>query len=100
MSNENVSYMEISSYYEKNRQADVVRSVGLNENNYWGVRYWIDGNPLGIEWYPTKLRSIPQILHYKFVTPLMAPSTPYHECHQGVYFWINAWYNIPISNKE
>lgn len=54
MSNENVSYMEISSYYEKNRQADVVRSVGLNENNYWGVRYWIDGNPLGIEWYPTK----------------------------------------------
>tara|TARA_Y200000002_G_scaffold308098_1_gene264291 strand:- start:1503 stop:1742 length:240 start_codon:yes stop_codon:yes gene_type:complete len=54
MSNENVSYMEISSYYEKNRQADVVRSVGLNEKNYWGVRYWVDGNPLGIEWYPTK----------------------------------------------
>lgn len=47
-----VSYMEITSYYEKNRQADVVRSVGLKEDNFFGVRYSIDGNVLGIEWYP------------------------------------------------
>jgi|TARA_A100001011_G_scaffold382371_1_gene452042 hypothetical protein len=57
MSNENISYMEVSSYFGKNKQADVVRSVGLNENNYWGVRFWIDNNPLGIEWYPTKSES-------------------------------------------
>ena len=54
MSNENISYMEVSSYFGKNKQADVVRSVGLNENNYWGVRFWINDNPLGIEWYPGK----------------------------------------------
>ncbi len=47
-----VSYMEISTYYEKNRRADVVRTVGLNEKNFFGVRFSIDSNVLGIEWYP------------------------------------------------
>ena len=47
-----VSYMEISTYYEKNRRADVVRTVGLNEKNFFGVRFSIDNNVLGIEWYP------------------------------------------------
>lgn len=54
MSDGRTNYMEMSTYVNKNRQADVVRTVGLNENNYFGVRFHINGSPLGIEWYPTK----------------------------------------------
>lgn len=54
MSDGQLKYMEVSSYFEKNRKADVIRTVGLMENNYFGVRYSIDNNVLGIEWYPTK----------------------------------------------
>ena len=45
--------MELSSYHQGNRRADVLRTSGLEEN-YWGCRYYLEGNSLGIEWYKGK----------------------------------------------
>lgn len=77
MSDGKMSYMEISSYFEKNRQADVVRTVGLNEDNYFGVRYSIDNQVLGIEWYPTKSVSYSESAAENYVMGIKEyPSNP------------------------
>ena len=72
-----MKYMEISSYFEKNRQADVVWTVGLMENNYFGVRYSIDNNVLGIEWYPTKSEAYSESAAENYVMGIKEyPSNP------------------------
>lgn len=48
-----MTYMELSSYHQGNRRADVLRTSG-QEENYWGCRYYLEGNSLGIEWYKGK----------------------------------------------
>lgn len=45
-----MKYMEISSYSQGNRKADVLRTSGESPN-YWGCRFYLAGNSLGIEWY-------------------------------------------------
>jgi hypothetical protein len=45
-----ITYMEISTYNQGNRRADVLRTSG-EDQNYWGCRYYLAGNSLGIEWY-------------------------------------------------
>ena len=47
-----INYMEVTSYNEGSKRADVVRTVG-QEPNYFGCRYYVNNNALGIEWYPT-----------------------------------------------
>lgn len=77
MSDEKVKYMELSSYFQKNKQADVVRTVGLMENNYFGVRYSIDNNVLGIEWYPTKSEAYSESAAENYVMGIKEyPSNP------------------------
>lgn len=77
MSDGKMKYMEISSYFQKNKQADVVRTVGLMENNYFGVRYSIDSNVLGIEWYPTKSEAYSESAAENYVMGIKEyPSNP------------------------
>ena len=77
MSDGQIKYMELSSYFEKNRKADVVRTVGLMENNYFGVRYSIDNNVLGIEWYPTKSEAYSESAAENYVMGIKEyPSNP------------------------
>lgn len=77
MSDGKVKYMELSSYFQKNKQADVVRTVGLMENNYFGVRYSIDNNVLGIEWYPTKSEAYSESAAENYVMGIKEyPSNP------------------------
>ncbi len=77
MSDGKMKYMEISSYFQKNKQADVVRTVGLMENNYFGVRYSIDNNVLGIEWYPTKSEAYSESAAENYVMGIKEyPSNP------------------------
>jgi hypothetical protein len=77
MSDGQMKYMELSSYFEKNRKADVVRTVGLMENNYFGVRYSIDNNVLGIEWYPTKSEAYSESAAENYVMGIKEyPSNP------------------------
>jgi hypothetical protein len=45
-----ITYMEISTYNQGGRRADVLRTSG-EDQNYWGCRYYLAGNSLGIEWY-------------------------------------------------
>ena len=45
-----MKYMEISTYNQGARRADVLRTSG-EKQNYWGCRYYLGGNSLGIEWY-------------------------------------------------
>jgi len=45
-----ITYMEISTYNQGSRRADVLRTSG-EDQNYWGCRYYLAGNSLGIEWY-------------------------------------------------
>lgn len=47
------TYMEVSSYQERNLKATVLRTSGLKEN-YYGCRFYIDDSSLGIEWYKNK----------------------------------------------
>ena len=47
------SYMEISTFQERNLKATVLRTSGRTEN-YYGCRFYIDGSSLGIEWYEGK----------------------------------------------
>ena len=56
-----MTYMEISTYQQGHRRADVLRTSGQPEN-YWGVRYYSKEKKgsflvMGIEWYPTKSES-------------------------------------------
>lgn len=77
MSDGQLKYMEVSSYFEKNRKADVIRTVGLMENNYFGVRYSIDNNVLGIEWYPTKSEAYSESAAENYVMGIKEyPSNP------------------------
>jgi hypothetical protein len=45
-----ITYMEISTYNQGDLRADVLRTSG-EDQNYWGCRYYLAGNSLGIEWY-------------------------------------------------
>ncbi len=45
------NYMELSSYFNDNKQADVIKCIA--EDRY-GVKFFVDGNNLGIEWYDGK----------------------------------------------
>lgn len=47
------TYMEVSSYQEKNLKATVLRTSGLAKN-YYGCKFYIDDSSLGIEWYENK----------------------------------------------
>jgi hypothetical protein len=47
------SYMEVSTFQERNLKATVLRTSGLTEN-YYGCRFYIDESSLGIEWYEGK----------------------------------------------
>lgn len=52
-----IKYMEVTSYHEANKQADVVRTVGQSPN-YYGCRYNLKeyndqhAAVLGIQWFP------------------------------------------------
>lgn len=48
-----MTYMELSTYTQGNKKADVLRTSAQTPN-YFGCRYYLDGHSLGIEWYPTK----------------------------------------------
>jgi hypothetical protein len=45
------NYMELSSYYGENKRADVIKCV--SEDRY-GVKFFVEDNSLGIEWYDGK----------------------------------------------
>tara|TARA_B100000902_G_scaffold395330_1_gene453684 strand:- start:1351 stop:1581 length:231 start_codon:yes stop_codon:yes gene_type:complete len=46
-----MDYMEFSTFVEGDKRADVVRSVGNPKDRDWGVRYYVNGQNIGIEWY-------------------------------------------------
>ena len=41
---------EYSTYVDGDRRADVVRK-GTFRNDCWGVKFYLNGEDLGIEWY-------------------------------------------------
>ena len=45
--------MELSTWETGRLKATVLRTSGL-EQNYFGCRFYIDNNSLGIEWYEDK----------------------------------------------
>jgi len=51
-----IDYMEYSTYVDGDKRADVIRTVG-KEDNYFGVRFTHKNQNLGIEWYPTHSES-------------------------------------------